>query len=176
MTITISLMETRFGFAWAAYRRGSEGHELLWLSLHEAPCSVPARCLSYLERYWQGDVVLSDEWAPGFGKALQHWDGGLALPQGWRLAPQGTAFQRSVWQALGDIPAGQCVTYQSIAQKIGAERGFRAVGSAIGANPISLFIPCHRVIRSDGGLGGYAWGLEMKRRILEMEEGLKQAA
>jgi AraC family transcriptional regulator of adaptative response/methylated-DNA-[protein]-cysteine methyltransferase len=82
---------------------------------------------------------------------------------------QGTAFQQRVWQALRRIPAGQTATYADIAAAIGAPRAVRAVGAACGANHISVAIPCHRVLRSDGHLSGYYWGVERKRALLERE-------
>lgn len=85
---------------------------------------------------------------------------------------QGTPFQRRVWQALQGIPIGSTMTYQELAQSIGVPTAARAVGSAVGANGIAVVVPCHRVIRSDGGLGGYKWGLARKLALLE-SEGLK---
>lgn len=82
---------------------------------------------------------------------------------------RGTAFQIQVWQALQKIPYGETRTYQDIAREIGTN-AVRAVGSACGANPVALIIPCHRVLRSDGSLGGYEWGLERKRKLLELEK------
>src|SRR5258706_1270651 len=89
---------------------------------------------------------------------------------------RGTEFQRRVWDELRRIPAGETRTYTQIAQAVGAPRAVRAVGSACGANPVALLVPCHRAVRSDGGLGGYAWGLARKKRLLELErrKGKKQ--
>jgi AraC family transcriptional regulator, regulatory protein of adaptative response / methylated-DNA-[protein]-cysteine methyltransferase len=85
------------------------------------------------------------------------------------LHPIGTDFQMSVWQALERIPVGKTTTYTNIAEAIGRPKAVRAVGTAIGANPIGFLIPCHRVIRTDGGLGGFRWGLECKKKMLEWE-------
>jgi AraC family transcriptional regulator, regulatory protein of adaptative response / methylated-DNA-[protein]-cysteine methyltransferase len=82
---------------------------------------------------------------------------------------RGTPFQFSVWDQLRAIPAGQTRSYTEIARRIGRPRAVRAVGTANGANPISIVIPCHRAIRASGHLGGYRWGLERKRKLLEME-------
>jgi len=90
---------------------------------------------------------------------------GLDLP----LDLRGTAFQQRVWQALRAIPAGSTATYREIAQRIGAPKSVRAVGQACGANPIAVAIPCHRVVRSDGDLSGYRWGIERKRSLLARE-------
>ncbi len=90
---------------------------------------------------------------------------GLDLP----LDVRGTAFQQRVWQALREIPAGRTVSYSQIANRIGAPKAVRAVGAAVGANPLAVAIPCHRVIRNDGSLCGYRWGVERKRALIERE-------
>ncbi|MBU6394921.1 MAG: methylated-DNA--[protein]-cysteine S-methyltransferase [Sphingomonadales bacterium] len=84
----------------------------------------------------------------------------------------GTPFQQSVWQALRRIPKGETRTYAQLAAEVGRPGAVRAAGSANGANHVSLLIPCHRVIRSDGSLGGYAWGLEIKAKLLQREGAL----
>jgi AraC family transcriptional regulator of adaptative response/methylated-DNA-[protein]-cysteine methyltransferase len=81
----------------------------------------------------------------------------------------GTAFQRRVWMALREIPSGSIVSYADLAKKIGKPSAVRAVANACAANKIAAVIPCHRVVRSDGGLGGYRWGIERKRKLLERE-------
>lgn len=81
----------------------------------------------------------------------------------------GTEFQIRVWKALLGIPRGGLSTYGSLAEKLGMPGAARAVGNAVGANRISLLIPCHRVIRENGGIGGYRWGVERKRAILAAE-------
>lgn len=81
----------------------------------------------------------------------------------------GTAFQQSVWQALLKIPRGQCSTYGQISQDIGNPTAVRAVGGAIGHNPIGIIVPCHRVIGKDGSLTGYAGGLGRKTKLLDLE-------
>ncbi len=82
---------------------------------------------------------------------------------------RGTPFQFAVWEQLLAIPAGETRSYSEIARRIGRPRAIRAVGTANGANPVSIVIPCHRAIRTSGHLGGYRWGLERKRRLLEIE-------
>ena len=82
---------------------------------------------------------------------------------------RGTPFQFAVWDQLRAIPAGETRSYSEIAQRIGRPRAIRAVGTANGANPVSIIIPCHRAIRMSGHLGGYRWGLERKRKLLEIE-------
>lgn len=86
-----------------------------------------------------------------------------------RLNPQGTAFQKRVWTALFTIRFGQTKTYGEIAQMVDC-RSAQAVGQAIGHNPIALIIPCHRVIAANGQLGGYAYGTEIKKQLLELEQ------
>jgi AraC family transcriptional regulator, regulatory protein of adaptative response / methylated-DNA-[protein]-cysteine methyltransferase len=83
---------------------------------------------------------------------------------------RGTLFQRRVWDELRRIPRGETRTYREIARAIGAPDAVRAVGSACGANPVALVVPCHRAVRTDGGLGGYAWGISRKRRLLALEK------
>lgn len=85
------------------------------------------------------------------------------------LAPKGTEFQRRVWEALLTIPYGETRSYGEIAALIGSSKASRAVGSANHRNPISIFIPCHRVIGADGSLTGYGGGLEVKRALLAIE-------
>lgn len=81
----------------------------------------------------------------------------------------GTDFQKAVWKALLDIPYGQTISYGTLAHRIGRPKATRAVANANGANPISIFVPCHRVIGSDGSLTGYGGGLDTKRALLELE-------
>jgi AraC family transcriptional regulator of adaptative response/methylated-DNA-[protein]-cysteine methyltransferase len=90
---------------------------------------------------------------------------GLGLP----LDIRGTAFQQRVWRALRQIPAGETVTYTDIAKKIGSPKSVRAVAGACAANNIAVAIPCHRVVRTDGSLSGYAWGVERKRALIAKE-------
>ena len=90
---------------------------------------------------------------------------GLDLP----LDVRGTAFQQRVWQALRDIPVGQTASYTDIAQRIGAPQAVRAVAGACAANALAVAIPCHRVVRTDGSLSGYRWGVERKRALLARE-------
>jgi len=90
---------------------------------------------------------------------------GMDLP----LDVRGTAFQERVWQALRQIPPGSTASYADIAQRIGMPRAVRAVAQACGANPLAVAIPCHRVVRSDGALSGYRWGVDRKRELLRRE-------
>jgi len=98
----------------------------------------------------------------GFVEAPQQ---GLDLP----LDVRGTAFQQRVWEALRKIPAGSTASYSEIAERIGAPKAVRAVAQACASNKIAVAIPCHRVVRNDGALSGYRWGVERKRALLERE-------
>jgi AraC family transcriptional regulator of adaptative response/methylated-DNA-[protein]-cysteine methyltransferase len=90
---------------------------------------------------------------------------GLDLP----LDVRGTAFQQRVWQALQEIPVGEAASYAEIAQRIGCPKAVRAVAGACAANNLAVAIPCHRVVRKNGSLSGYAWGIERKRALLDRE-------
>jgi methylated-DNA-[protein]-cysteine S-methyltransferase len=82
---------------------------------------------------------------------------------------EGTPFQLEVWSALLDLPYGTTSTYGQVAERIGRPQAARAVGAANGQNPVSIIVPCHRLVGADGGLTGYGWGLDRKRRLLEVE-------
>ncbi|MGI5228827.1 methylated-DNA--[protein]-cysteine S-methyltransferase [Actinoallomurus sp. CA-142502] len=90
------------------------------------------------------------------------------------LAPAGTPFQRQVWEALQAIPYGQTVSYGQLADRLGRPAAARAVGFANGHNPISIIVPCHRVVGSNGDLTGYGGGLERKRRLLDFERSVSE--
>jgi AraC family transcriptional regulator of adaptative response/methylated-DNA-[protein]-cysteine methyltransferase len=92
---------------------------------------------------------------------------GLELP----LDLRGTAFQQRVWQALRSIPAGRTVGYAELAAQLGMPQGARAVAGACAANPVAIAVPCHRVVRNDGSISGYRWGVERKKSLLEREAG-----
>ncbi|MBO0496189.1 bifunctional DNA-binding transcriptional regulator/O6-methylguanine-DNA methyltransferase Ada [Pseudomonas sp. Marseille-Q1929] len=121
------------------------------------------------EQFPKADLVGADR---RFEQTIAHVVGfieapalGLDLP----LDLRGTAFQQRVWQALRDIPLGSTASYAQIAARIGAPKSFRAVAQACGANSLAVAIPCHRVVRSNGELSGYRWGVERKRRLLARE-------
>jgi methylated-DNA-[protein]-cysteine S-methyltransferase len=86
-----------------------------------------------------------------------------------KLDLEGTEFQRKAWQAMRKIPFGKTISYGDQARKVGKPKAYRAVGLANGKNPIPIIVPCHRVLASDGSLGGYSLGLSMKRRLLALE-------
>ena len=97
--------------------------------------------------------------------SLRENAGAVSLP----FHVRATAFQERVWRALREIPRGETRTYQQIAETIGSPKAVRAVGTACGANKVAVLVPCHRVVGSDGKLTGYRWGVERKRKLLEME-------
>ncbi len=120
---------------------------LLDAAFKEAPCPILTRTVSELDEYFAGHRRSFD------------------LP----LRPVGTAFQMRVWEALLEIPYGQTRTYKEIAQRVEKREGVRAVAQAIGANPLGILIPCHRVIGSNRSLTGFAGGLEAKKALLNLE-------
>lgn len=106
---------------------------------------------------------------PEWIEEITNYTAGKSTSLNLPLDIQGSTFQMQVWQALQKIPPGETRTYTDIAKVIGKPNAVRAVGSACGANPVALVIPCHRIVRSDGGLGGYEWGLERKKKLLAQE-------
>jgi AraC family transcriptional regulator, regulatory protein of adaptative response / methylated-DNA-[protein]-cysteine methyltransferase len=111
------------------------------------------------------DDLAYQDWVQQILNFLSGSEPHLDLP----LDIRGTAFQKQVWQALKKIPYGETRTYQEIASAIGRPKAVRAVGNACGSNPVALIVPCHRVLRGNGSLGGYAWGCDRKRKLLERE-------
>ena len=175
------------GMAPSAYRRGGEEQriryalrrtKLGWLLLaatDQGVCALefgddPGALEAGLRRRFAGAERVEEDpglrdWLARVAAFLGDPAAGLDLP----LDIRGTAFQERVWRALRAIPPGETVDYGELAKRIGAPRAPRAVGAACGANPTALVIPCHRVRRRDGGLGGWRWGVERKRRLLEAE-------
>jgi len=102
-------------------------------------------------------------------KQLNEYFKGLRKEFDLKLRLNGTSFQNTVWKALQKVTYGKTITYKELAQKIGKETAIRAIGSANGQNPISIIIPCHRIIGSDGKLRGYGGGIEKKKWLLEFE-------
>jgi AraC family transcriptional regulator of adaptative response/methylated-DNA-[protein]-cysteine methyltransferase len=131
-----------------------------------------AETMADLRSRWPEATFLEDTatLAPWVAAAL---GGGAAGPA--RLHLIGAPFQIKVWEALLRVPSGHVTTYSEIAQAIGSPRAVRAVGTAVGRNPISWLIPCHRALRKSGGLGGYHWGLPVKRAMLAREAAQAEA-
>ncbi len=130
-----------------------------------------------LDQRFPGAILQSAE--PALASALRQVVAGFehpALEHDLVLDARGTEFQRRVWDALRAIPAGETRSYTQIAKAIGAPTSVRAVAAACAANPIAVLIPCHRVVRGDGSLSGYRWGVERKRALLARERHLVIAA
>jgi methylated-DNA-[protein]-cysteine S-methyltransferase len=107
----------------------------------------------------------------GLSAALRaYFDGDVAAIDRLKVATGGTDFQKSVWKALRGIPCGETISYAMLAQRVGRPKAVRAVGHANGDNPISVVVPCHRVIGTNGSLTGYGGGIERKRWLLEHEK------
>ena len=175
----------RLGMSPAAYKRGGKGMKIRYAFAdsglgkllvgvtEKGVCSVligetEAELLALLrEEFAEAGLEPGTlaEYVKPVLEGLSGQAGSFDLP----LDLRGTAFQLKVWEALRRIPAGETRTYGELAQDLGDPKSVRAVAQACGANPVSLVIPCHRVIGSDGKLTGYRWGLERKRRLLEQE-------
>lgn len=130
--------------------------------------AVPA----WLHKLVPGGTLVEDaEAVEPIIRAIADWLQGGPEPKDVPLDLRGTDFQQSVWEALREIPAGTTRTYGELARRIGNPKASRAVGAACGANPVSVFVPCHRAIGSNGGLVNYRWGLDRKRALLDREAG-----
>jgi len=101
---------------------------------------------------------------------VDHPLGKLDLQQ--PLAAHGSAFQKKVWAELAKVPAGQTITYAELARRVGNPAAVRAVAGACAANPLAIVVPCHRVLRSNGGISGYRWGVQRKLQLIELERQL----
>ena len=128
-------------------------------------------------------VALGDDWVDGDSAVLDaarvqlgEYFAGTRRTFDLPLAPRGTAFQRSVWSALGGIPYGATASYQALATRLGAPTATRAVGAANGRNPLPIVLPCHRVIGANGALTGFGGGLPTKAFLLRLEGALPDAA
>ncbi|WP_309136000.1 methylated-DNA--[protein]-cysteine S-methyltransferase [Brevibacterium oceani] len=144
----------------------SDGTHLTGLYL-EVSDAVLARVTTVFgaEPETNDDLTIFADTAAQLGEYFAGHRRGFDLP----LAPQGTEFQRSVWQGLLEIPYGHTANYGELAEAVGRPTAARAVGAANGKNPISIIVPCHRVIGANGSLTGYAWGEDKKRRLLTLE-------
>ena len=176
----------RLGMSPSSFQAGGAGERIAFTSLRTALgmvlCASTARGVCAV-RIGDDEDALAAELAAEFPRAhLERDDDALralaavveraARGEDHETLPldlAGTAFQVRVWQELERIPRGGTLTYTQVAERIGAPRAVRAVGSACGANPTALLVPCHRVVRADGSLGGYRWGLEVKASLLDLE-------
>ena len=162
---------TRIRYAVASY---SAGKALLAVT-NKGVCSVklgddPARLARELEgEYPKAEIIhADDELRDWISILLRRLEGDVNLPE-LPIDVQATAFQRRVYAELKRIPAGETRTYSQIAKRLGSESGRRAVARACATNEVAVLIPCHRVVRSDGGMGGYRWGLNRKESLLAQE-------
>jgi AraC family transcriptional regulator, regulatory protein of adaptative response / methylated-DNA-[protein]-cysteine methyltransferase len=172
----------------AAYRSGGAGETIGWAtretSLGPVTMAATARGVCFVQFGEDAPDLLAREF-PGAtlvaagedaAPALDDWMAALAAHLAGAPRPDlpldlaGTAFQLRVWRFLLRIPAGAPVSYAELAAGIGQPRAVRAAASACAANRIAVLIPCHRVLRGDGGLGGYRWGTERKRALLDREK------
>ena len=154
-----ALTGLRFGEGELGLRSGDSG---IWT----APYSMPTQATSSLPIFDEVTRWLDDYFA---GKQTENAVMGGKTDGRITVQPKGTLFQQRVWLALLTIPYGETVSYGEIAQMVGCKSA-QAVGQAVGANPVALLIPCHRVIAANGQLGGYAYGQELKRQLLEWEK------
>jgi AraC family transcriptional regulator of adaptative response/methylated-DNA-[protein]-cysteine methyltransferase len=174
----------RLGMAPSAWANGGKGATIHWavartsLGAMLVAATPKGVCrLSFNEgrgaleaRFPQAELV---EGGADFARLLEQVIAAVEAPGDFAHIPldvKGTAFQEAVWRELQRIPKGETRTYAQLAAAVGKPKAVRAAGSANGANNVAVLIPCHRVIRTGGGLGGYAYGLEIKRKLLEKEE------
>ena len=151
----------------------SVGEELCLCDWNEMPCAE--RNKLRLSRYMKAEFKIeTSSILEQTKKQLDEYFTGNRKTFDIPLHPVGTDFQKKVWHVLLNIPYGETRSYKEIAQSIGSPNSVRAVAGAIGANGISIFIPCHRVIGSNHSLTGFAGGLDAKRRLLELETEHKQ--
>lgn len=157
---TYAVKETRFGWVGAV---GTE-RGVAWLML---PKSDRGSILEEIGRRF-GPIAEDQPRYAGLFAELERYFAGERTEFDVPIDPKGTAFQRQVWDALRRIPYGETRTYADVAQDIGRPRAARAVGQAVGSNPLGIVVPCHRVVASNG-LGGFGGGLDLKRRLLQLE-------
>lgn len=132
----------------------------------DTPEALTARLQSrFPNAQWREPDATFSSWVAAVIAAIETPDRGLNLP----LDLQGTAFQQRVWKALQTIPPGTTASYTAIANQIERPTAIRAVATACAANTLAVVIPCHRVVRTDGALSGYRWGIERKRALLDRE-------
>lgn len=168
----LSGQQGKLYWTWVSYK----GWKFIAAATEKGLCYVGSPYLREADfadwaRKWMPDrlpVQDESECRPYVGQLIEYLDGkrtSFTIP----VDVQGTPFQLQVWEALRRIPYGKTVSYSDISGEIGKPSSVRAVGTAIGANPVLMVIPCHRVVAKNGSLAGYRGGLEMKARLLELE-------
>lgn len=162
-TVCHRVAPTPFGLAAVA----ASGQGICWLALGDDADAL----IGALRRRWPG----ARAWSGGVGRdgellaaALQSLERPAEVCE-LPLDLRGTPFQLAVWAQLRRIPAGVVISYTELARRVGRPRAFRAAAAACGANPVGVLVPCHRVIASDGGLGGFGFGVAIKRELLRRE-------
>ncbi|WP_051919354.1 methylated-DNA--[protein]-cysteine S-methyltransferase [Basilea psittacipulmonis] len=155
-------------FDFACVLLATQDDEIVFLGLFEGECSdslawADLKCMYPNDEFIERQTILHKEVF-----AYLHHIGSQEIRH-FPMRLKGTVFEQSVWQALMTIPPQSFASYKDIAIKIGKPKAFRAVGNAISKNPISILIPCHRVIAHQGGIGGYHWGLDIKKALLTAE-------
>jgi AraC family transcriptional regulator of adaptative response/methylated-DNA-[protein]-cysteine methyltransferase len=179
---------TQLGMTPGEYRRGGQDVQIHYTLLESA---LGQLLVAYTERgvcmvalgdqratlqkalrdeYPLGELILQENEIHPWVRQVQDYLAGALIQVDVPVDAPGTAFQWRVWQALREIPRGSTRTYNEIATALGTPGAARAVGHACATNPVALIIPCHRVVRSDGALGGYRWGLARKERLLAQEK------
>ncbi len=158
----------------------------LWLAARNRTLLAAGLADHDVEARQQAEQAAGDQTSPAdsalqtLATTMAHWLSDPSAPppeaRGWSLPSQGTTLQRAVWQQLQQIPVGHTLSYAELAERVGRPTATRAVASACAANPLAILVPCHRVIRRDGGLGGYRWGLARKQRLLHHEAQATHAA
>jgi AraC family transcriptional regulator of adaptative response/methylated-DNA-[protein]-cysteine methyltransferase len=177
--------DAHLGMTPAAYRKGGAGMTIRYTVLDSAAgkllvaatergvCSIQfgesaGELRGALEAEFGSAVLIEEASGPAARAIVEHLEG-QPLKTPLPLDIQATAFQRRVWEHLQTIPYGQTESYSEVARKIGQPAATRAVARACATNPVAIAIPCHRVVRNDGGLGGYRWKIERKKALLEKE-------
>jgi AraC family transcriptional regulator of adaptative response/methylated-DNA-[protein]-cysteine methyltransferase len=180
---------SKLGMTPSEYRKGGAGIQIRYLisesklgfilvaETDKGICSVsmadtPEQLFRQLSSEFNKATLLQSEQVRGRMKAILEYLEGkkLNLP----VDVHGTEFQKRVWAAISRIPYGETRSYNKVAEEIGMPKAYRAVANACGANPVPLIVPCHRVIRKDGGLGGYGMGIERKKYLLAMEKSVSK--
>jgi len=161
------ILYTAFGTALGVVLVAATDRGVCSIKLGESPRKL-RRLLA--EEFSEAELVEDARALAGVRKSIADFLRGETSLARVPVDVRGTAFQRKVWEELRRIPRGETRSYAEIARAIGSPGAQRAVGSACGANPAAIIIPCHRALRSDGGLGGYAWGVERKKKLLEIEK------
>lgn len=159
--IFFSELKTSLGSSWAAF---SDKGLLSFNTLN-----TRNKFLTEIKRRTDAELVEKPSMFSELLNWLMDYLRGKPVKYEGALDLRGTRFQKDIWRAVYEIPYGMLSSYSGLARRIGKPRAYRAAGNAVASNPIGLIIPCHRVIRSDGGIGGFGGRLELKRKLLALE-------